>query len=288
VKRALRVVVVTGMAGAGKSTAIHVLEDLGFYCIDNLPVVLVPQVLELCETATEGITRVALGIDLREREFLHGYPAVLDGLRQQGRRVEILFLDAADDVLVRRFGETRRPHPAAADGGTLAGVAREREQIAGLRERADRILDTSTLTIHELRGTLTQWYGRGLPEGTTQLALTSFGYKFGVPADLEMLFDARFLTNPYFVAELRDRDGLDPVVAQFVLDRDETRQFLDRIVGLLEFVLPHYQREGKLALTVGIGCTGGRHRSVVLTQRLAELFGERGVATQVRHRDLGR
>ncbi|MBI4516525.1 MAG: RNase adapter RapZ [Deltaproteobacteria bacterium] len=276
------------MAGAGKSTAIHVLEDLGFYCIDNLPVVLLPRFLELCETATEGIGRVALGIDLREREFLHGYPAVLDDLRRQGRRVEVLFLDASDAVLVQRFGETRRPHPLAGDAGPLAGIAREREQIAGLRERADRIVDTSALTIHQLRAELTRGYAAGQIEGTLRLLLTSFGFKFGLPADAEMVFDTRFVTNPYFVDELRDRDGLDAAVAQFVLDRDETRQLLAGITGLLELVFPLYQRDGKSSLAVAVGCTGGRHRSVVIVERLAQLLAAKGLATQVRHRDLGR
>ena len=287
-KSNLSVVIVTGMAGAGKSTAIHVLEDLGFYCIDNLPVVLLPRVLELCETATEGINRVALGVDLREREFLQSYPAVIDDLRRQGRRVEILFLDAADEVLVRRFGETRRPHPAGADGGALAGIAREREQIAKLREHADRIVDTSTLTIHQLRGELTRAYAAGLLPGVLRLLLISFGYKFGLPADAEMVFDVRFLTNPFFVEEFRDRDGLDPAVAQFVLDRDETRQFIDHVTELLGLVVPLYQREGKPSLAVAVGCTGGHHRSVAIAERLGQIFGAKGLQSQVRHRDIGR
>jgi RNase adapter protein RapZ len=288
VKRHLGVVIVTGMAGAGKSTAIKVLEDLGFYCIDNLPVVLLPRVLELCETATEGINRVALGIDLREREFLQGYPAILDDLRREGHRVEILFLDAADDALVRRFNETRRPHPLAGAGGPLEGITREREQISSLREHADRIIDTSGLTIHQLRGELTRLYATGLTEGALNVLLTSFGYKFGLPADAELVFDTRFLTNPFFVDELRPRDGLDPAVASFVLDRDEARQLIEHISGLLDFMLPLYRREGKNVLTVGIGCTGGRHRSVAIVERLAHWLMERGFSVQVRHRDIGR
>jgi UPF0042 nucleotide-binding protein len=288
VKRKLGVVILTGMAGAGKSTAIHVLEDLGFYCIDNLPVVLLPRFLELCATAAEGISRVALGIDLREREFLHGYPAILDDLRRQGQHVEILFLDAADEVLVRRFGETRRPHPAGGDAGTLAGIRREREEIAGLRERADRVIDTSALTVHELRGELTRLYSGGLVEGVLNVLLVSFGYKFGLPADAEMVFDARFLCNPYFVDGLRDRDGLDEAVARFVMDREEAQQFLMRIADLLSLALPLYEREGKFSLSVGIGCTGGRHRSVVLAERLGRLLTDRGFPTQVRHRDVAR
>jgi len=288
VKRRLHVVIVTGMAGAGKSTAIHVLEDLGFYCIDNLPVVLLPRFLALCENATEGITRVALGIDLREREFFRGYPAVLDELQRKGQHVEILFLDATDDVLVRRFSETRRPHPLAGDDGALAGIAREREQISGLRERAARIIDTSALTIHQLRGELARLYTTGLIEGAINLLLLSFGYKFGLPTDADVVFDARFLANPFFVEELRPRDGHDPAVARFVLERDETRHFIDRIADLLDFMLPLYQREGKTALTIGVGCTGGRHRSVVIVERLGQVLSDKGFPAQVRHRDVGR
>ena len=287
-KRRLHVVIVTGMAGAGKSTAIHVLEDLGFYCIDNLPVVLLPRFLELCENATEGISRVALGIDLREREFFASYPAVLDELYSKGQHVEVLFLDATDDVLVRRFSETRRPHPLAGDDGALAGIARERERISGLRARAARVIDTSALTIHQLRGELALLYTTGLIEGAINLLLVSFGYKFGLPADADIVFDARFLTNPFFVEELRSRDGHDPAVARFVLERDETRQFIGHIADLLDFVLPLYQREGKTALTLGIGCTGGRHRSVAIVERLGQVLSDKGFPAQVRHRDVGR
>lgn len=287
-KRNLHVVIVTGMAGAGKSTAIHVLEDLGFYCIDNLPVVLLPQFLELCASTTEGIARVALGIDLREREFFRGYPGVFDELERLGQHVEVLFLDATDEVLVRRFSETRRPHPLAGDDGALAGIAREREQISSLRERAGRIIDTSGLTIHQLRGELMLLYTTGLIEGAINLLLLSFGYKFGLPADADVVFDARFLTNPFFVDDLRPLDGHDPAVARFVLDRDETRQFLDRIADLLDFMLPLYQREGKTSLTIGIGCTGGRHRSVAIVERLGQLLSDKGFPAQVRHRDVGR
>lgn len=287
-KRPLNVVIVTGMAGAGKSTAIHVLEDLGFYCIDNLPVVLLPHFLDLCANATEGISRVALGIDLREREFLHGYSAILDELQHKGQHVEILFFDATDEALVRRFSETRRPHPLAGDDGALAGIGREREQISGLRARAARVIDTSGLTIHQLRGELSLLYGTGLIEGAIKLLLVSFGYKFGLPADADIVFDARFLTNPFFVDDLRPRDGFDPLVARFVLERDESRQFINHISDLLDFVLPLYQREGKTALTVGVGCTGGRHRSVAVVERLGQVLSDKGFPAQVRHRDVGR
>ena len=288
VNRPLAVVIVTGLSGSGKSTAIRVLEDLGFYCIDNLPVVLIPRFIDLCQQSVEPMPKVALGVDLREREFLRDYPAVLDRLHEQGHHVEVLFLDASDDVLVRRFSETRRPHPLAGEGGPKDGIAREREKLEGLRERASRILDTSALTVHELRDELVRAFGTSAGEGVLNVFLMSFGYKYGVPADADMILDARFLTNPYFVDELRPRSGLDPAVAEFVLSRPEAVEFLERVCALLDFTLPLYQRERKAYLTLAIGCTGGRHRSVVLAERLGRLLADRGVRPQIRHRDLAR
>lgn len=284
----LEVVIVTGLAGSGKSTAIHVLEDLGYYCIDNLPPVLIPRFLELCERSLESIRRVALGIDLREGQFFADSADVVDELRGGGQRVHILFLDAADEVLIRRFSETRRPHPMAGTGGPMQGIQRERERLIPLRERAERILDTSALTVHQLRDELTRLYGD--PQSSDRLTLTvvSFGYKFGVPTDADMVLDARFLANPYFVEELRPKTGMDAAVAEFVLARPETQDFLAAVDRLLVLALPLYQREGKTYFTIAVGCTGGRHRSVALVDRLAELLLEKGYRVRVRHRDLER
>ncbi len=284
----LEVVVVTGLSGSGKSTAIHVLEDLGFYCIDNLPAVLAPRVLELCTGALDRISRVALGIDLRERQFFVDAPRVLDDLHAAGCRVEVLFCDAADDVLVRRFSETRRPHLLGGAAGPLAGIQRERAELVELRARADRIIDTSALTVHQLREQLQRLYR--VPGGADALTvlLVSFGYKFGVPTDVDMLFDARFLANPYFVDALRAKTGCDAAVADFVLERPEAREFLRRTEALLEFTLPLYRREGRSYLTLAIGCTGGRHRSVVLVERLAAGLAASGCRVEVQHRDIQR
>ncbi|MEO8603597.1 MAG: RNase adapter RapZ [bacterium] len=284
----LEVVVVTGLSGSGKSTAIHVLEDLGFYCIDNLPVVLVPRFLELCTGSLERINRVAFGIDIRERQFFADYPRLLDDLRGAGHRVEVVFLDAADDVLVRRFSETRRPHPLGGDGGAATGIARERGELVELRERADRIIDTSALTVHQLRDELRRLYrGPGRTDALTVL-LVSFGYKFGVPTDVDMVLDARFLPNPFFVEDLRAKTGCDAAVASFVLDRDETRTFLEHVEPLLAFTLPLYRREGRSYFTLAVGCTGGRHRSVALVERLAQTLARTGAPIQVQHRDVRR
>ncbi len=225
----LDVVIVTGLSGSGKSTAIHVLEDLGYYCIDNLPVVLIPRFLELCESSLETLSRVAFGVDIRERDFLAAFPSVLEELRRDGYSVQLVFLDASEDVLARRFNETRRPHPLGAEAGLLPGIQKERRQLEDLRELADRIVDTTELNVHQLRDEL-----RGVFEGADsstglRVQLVSFGFKFGVPNNVDMVFDVRFLSNPFFVDELRDLTGVDEAVAAYVLDRDETRGFVERM-----------------------------------------------------------
>ena len=283
-----RVVIVTGLSGSGKSTAIHVLEDLGFYCIDNMPVLLVPKFLELYEGVSEGISRIAFGIDLRERAFFGELPAVIAQARQQGQRIEVLFLDAADEVLVRRFSETRRPHPSAEGGSPSDGIRRERERLAAVRETADRILDTTGWTVHQLRAALTTDYGVHAAQDRMTLFLSSFGYKFGVPTDADMVLDVRFLPNPFFVDELRALSGLDEPVVRHVLERPETVEFLDQVERLLLFLLPRYLHEGKTYFTLAVGCTGGRHRSVVLVEEIARRLSKAGYALQVRHRDVTR
>jgi UPF0042 nucleotide-binding protein len=284
----MRVVIVTGLSGSGRSTAIRVLEDLGFYCIDNLPVTLIPRFLELCEKSEEPITRVALGIDLRERVSLREYPAVLTELRNRGQRVEILYLEAADEVLLRRFSETRRPHPAAAGGGIEQGIRTERERLTGLRELADQILDTSALTVHELREQLRHLLTRAPTHTPLLVTVESFGYKYGVPTDADVMLDVRFLPNPFFVEELRAKSGKESEVTEFVLQKPETAKFLTQVSALFETTLPLYVREGKSYLTVAIGCTGGRHRSVALAEELGKRIRVWGYVVQVRHRDLQR
>ena len=283
----LRLVVVTGLSGSGKSTAIHVLEDLGFYCIDNLPIALIPRLVELWETSRDEVRRVALGIDVRARHFLAEFPRVFDELRAQDVALEVLYLEASDDVLVRRFSETRRPHPADQGGGIADGIRREREKLRGLRELADRILDTSAFTVHEFRSALRDLVDRPEP-GTMTIGLLSFGYKYGLPTDADLVLDCRFLPNPFFVEALRDKTGSDPAVADYVLGRDETQEFVKRLVDLLAFTLPRYRREGKSYLTVALGCTGGRHRSIVLVEELRRRLQEGGHRVLVRHRDAER
>jgi UPF0042 nucleotide-binding protein len=283
----LHAVVVTGLSGSGKSTALKVLEDLGFYCIDNLPVTLVPRFLELWQSSQEDIGRVALGIDVRERRFLHDVPGMLDELRAAGVQLEVIYLEASDDVLVRRFSETRRPHPAAESGTVADGIRRERDALGGVRELADRIIDTSAFTVHELRAALRELLET--PEsGRMTISLVSFGYKHGLPTDADIALDCRFLPNPFFVEELRPKTGTDPDVAAYVLGRPDAQEFLEHVLGLLRFTLPRYQHEGKSYLTIAIGCTGGRHRSVVLVEELRARLTALGHRVLVRHRDFER
>jgi UPF0042 nucleotide-binding protein len=284
----LRVVVVSGLSGSGKTTAIRVLEDLGFYCIDNLPAVLIPKFLELCQ-GLGGVNRVALGIDLREGEFFQDVLSVIEQVRVHGHQVEIVFLDAADSVLVRRFSETRRPHPLAEGGSPAEGIRREREKLSGLRERADRILDTSALTVHQLRDELTGVYAAyASTEAGMAIFVVSFGYKFGLPSDADMVLDLRFLPNPHFVDDLRPLSGLDPPVVRFLLDRPEMQEFMVQCRSLLRFLLPLYQREGKSYFTLALGCTGGRHRSVMFAEEIARMLASEGYRVRTQHRDVGR
>jgi UPF0042 nucleotide-binding protein len=282
----LDIIVVTGLSGSGKSVVIRALEDNGFFCIDNLPVVLIPKFIDLCQGYREEIKRIALGIDLRERLFLQSWPEVLTELRVAGHRVEVLFLDAADEVLLRRFSETRRPHPLAGEGSIQEGIVRERKALEGMRALADKIIDTSDFNVHELKREVEQYYSQSQSPRKMNLFMNSFGYKYGIPHDTDMIVDVRFLPNPFFVNGLRAKNGLEPDVKEFVLKREETHVFLDRLYSLLEFVLPQYEREGKSSLTLALGCTGGKHRSVVLVEELKKRLDQERFRIHVKHRDI--
>lgn len=282
----LRLIILTGLSGAGKSWAIKCFEDLGYYCVDNLPTMLIPQFIELCAHSTRRISRIALGVDIREREYLHPIVEVLGELRAAGHQTEILFLEASEETLVRRYHETRRRHPVAS-GTLLDGIRQERKLLANLRELADRVIDTSQMTVHELRALLVELYG-GTGAPGLRVNLLSFGYKFGVPYDADLVFDCRFLPNPFFVEGLKAQDGRAPAVRRYVMEHPEGREFVARLQGLLDYLLPRYQKEGKAYLTVAIGCTGGRHRSVALVEELEGFVEARGVPVQVTHRDVDR
>lgn len=281
-----QIVIVSGLSGAGKSHVLHCFEDVGFFCVDNLPPPLIPTFVHLCTQGDGRSQRIGLGIDIRGREFLAQSFATIERLKSQGYRVEILFLEARDEVLVRRFSETRRPHPLARDRPIVEGIAQEREELQELRNRADLIIDTSGYTVHELKAFISQRYldrAHGMA-----VTLISFGYKYGPPYQADLLFDVRFLKNPNFVEPLRPLSGEDPRVASYVLGQPETEEFVGRLEGLIDFLLPLYEAEGRTYLTIGVGCTGGRHRSVVVIERLRAYFEKRGVQPTVRHRDLDR
>jgi UPF0042 nucleotide-binding protein len=285
---ALRFVVITGLSGAGKSYAIKCLEDLGYFCVDNLPTTLIPTFAELCAASSREIRRIALGVDVREGAYLAHLLEILEQLRAGGHGAEVLFLEAADEVLVRRYHETRRRHPLAGDGSVLDGIRAERAALAHLREIADRIIDTSALTVHQLKERLVDAYASPAGREGLTVALVSFGYKHGIPYDADLVFDVRFLPNPHFVPGLRALDGRDPAVAEFVFGHVESRELQRRLEELVGFLLPLYEREGKAYLTIAVGCTGGRHRSVTLVEALRGHLESRGRRPVVRHRDLDR
>jgi RNase adapter protein RapZ len=282
----LEVIIVTGLSGSGKSVAIRALEDNGYFCIDNLPALLIPKFIDLCEGYNEGITRIALGVDLRAGQFLQALPQVLADMRHAGHHVQVLFFDASDEVLLRRFSETRRPHPLAGEEPVQEGISRERKALEAMRELADKVIDTTDLNVHELKREMEERFCQAPYSRSMNVFLTSFGYKYGIPHDTDMILDVRFLPNPYFVTELRAHDGLETEVEEYVLKNEETRTFLDRLYSLLEFALPLYEREGKSSLTLALGCTGGRHRSVVLVEELHRRLGGGKFRIHVKHRDI--
>lgn len=276
------IIVITGMSGSGKSTAIRALEDAGWFCIDNLPAPLLMKVTELGESRD----LLAFVVDIREGQFLKDAPRALEEARRAGHKVEVLFLDSSDDALTRRYSETRRRHPLSGSQGVAEGIAREREALRPLREQAEHVLDTSSLTVHELRRQVMARFGT--TSQALSLTVMSFGFKYGVPSNADLVLDARFLPNPYFVPELKGLTGKDAHVASFVLDRPDSWVFLDKAFELLEFLVPRFQKEGKSYVTLAIGCTGGKHRSVAmadaLTQRLK--LSSFGASAQLWDRDI--
>ena len=282
----LDIIIITGLSGSGKSFAIRALEDNGFFCVDNIPALLIPKFIDLAQGYQEEIRRIALGVDLRGSQFLQALPQVLSDVRAAGHCAQILFFDASDEVLLRRFSETRRPHPLAGQDSIQDGISRERKALEPIRALADRVIDTSDFNVHQLKREMEQQFCDAPQARHMTLFFTSFGYKYGIPHDTDMIFDVRFLPNPYFVNELRAKSGLDLEVRDYVLGNQETRDFLDRLYALLEFTLPLYEREGKSSLTLALGCTGGRHRSVVLVQELQQRFGGGHLRIHVKHRDI--
>jgi UPF0042 nucleotide-binding protein len=282
-------IILTGLSGSGKSQAIRALEDLGYFCVDNLPTTLIPTLAKLSLTAAGDIDKVAIVVDVREGNFLSSFPKIFTKLRAMPRLNPVLiFLEASHSALVRRFSETRRPHPLAPDRPVSEGIRDERARLNVIRKLADEIIDTSDMTVHELR----QFFmglSRGRARARLVITILSFGFKHGLPVDADLVFDARCLPNPHFVPALRRRTGRDRAVVTFMERDPSSREFMDRLEEYLRYAIPHYITEGKSYLTIAIGCTGGRHRSVMIAERLRRALSEIGGArVRVRHRDVGR
>jgi RNase adapter protein RapZ len=283
----LDVTIITGVSGAGRSEAANVFEDLGFFVIDNLPPMLIGKVAELARGG-DNPARYALVVDVRSGDFLDDLAVAIDELRNHGARTRVLFLDAADDVLVRRYDASRRRHPLSDTERVVDGIARERAVLEKLKGDADVILDTSNLNVHQLRDRLHELFGDQAATGELQLNVVSFGYKHGLPLDVDLVFDCRFLPNPHWVESLRPHTGLEPDVVEYVMAQKPTRPYLEELDRLLALTLPGYEKEGKAYLSIGVGCTGGRHRSVVIAEQIAEMLRAHGYRTVVHHRDIER
>jgi UPF0042 nucleotide-binding protein len=282
------IIIITGRSGSGKSTAMAAMEDAGFYCVDNMPVALLPRFLTLSfDGETAGL---ALVMDLREKGFLSAFPTVLADLRRQGHRFEILFLEAEEETLLRRYSQTRRKHPLARKGGLVKAIRAEAEMLRELRETADRVIDTSRCSVHDLRALILEIAQRFVPPVPIRINLLSFGFKYGTPRDADLLIDVRFLPNPYFEPDLKPKDGEDPKIRDYVLNPEKSRLFLTKLIDLLDFLIPLYQKEGKAYLTIAIGCTGGRHRSVAVARALFDhITGtdlSTGLQVEIQHRDI--
>jgi RNase adapter protein RapZ len=282
----LNLIIISGLSGSGKSHALKAFEDAGYFCIDNLPPALLPTFVELCNQQNGEITNVALGVDVRERIFFSDLVGILERVKALGHSVHLLFLEAREDVLVRRFSESRRPHPLLPHLPVLEGVRFEKDRVAELRRHADRIIDTSDLTVHELRDLLIKQFKREPAARKLTISLLTFGYKYGVPYDIDLLFDVRFLKNPYFVPDLKALPGNDPRVRTFVLSDPDAIALIGQLEGLLKFLIPLFEREQRSYLTIAIGCTGGRHRSVAIAGRLQESLAAVGYEASLSHRDL--
>ncbi len=279
-------IVITGLSGSGKSTAIDALEDVGYFCVDNMPASLVPKFLELRSGAGSEVQKIALGMDLRQQDFVERFHVVFEEIRREGYHPKLLFLEASEEALIKRYSETRRQHPVSRDKTLLLGIREEREKLEGLKPFVDHIIDTSHYTVHELKERVIQLVHRDAPLKRMQIGLISFGFKYGIPLESDLIMDVRFIPNPYFVPELKKLDGRDDRVRTFVLKRPETREFMDRFGRLLEYLVPFYEKEGKAYLSIAVGCTGGRHRSVTIALELHRFLGKQGRDVRLTHRDL--
>lgn len=285
----MKLVIVTGMSGAGKGTAVKIMEDMGYYCVDNLPIPLVEQFVDFTLQSEDELEKVAVSIDIRNSNALSELEEVLERIRQKGIRFEILFLEAEDSVLVKRYKETRRSHPLAGGGRIDKGIGLERKKLAFLKEQADYIIDTSRLLQRELKAELERIFVRDEDYRNLYITVLSFGFKYGIPTDSDLVFDVRFLPNPYYVEGLRQKTGNDIEIQDFVMQYKEAHEFLDKLEDMIKFLIPNYVTEGKTQLVISIGCTGGKHRSVTLANELYDRLKEcSDYGIKIEHRDIGK
>jgi UPF0042 nucleotide-binding protein len=282
----LKIIIITGLSGSGKSTAISAFEDAGFYCVDNMPVALLPKFLELPIESDSEIAGLAFVMDLREKSFLSKYSFVFDSLKKKGYRFEILFLEADEETLLKRYSQTRRHHPLSQDKSLLEGIRIEQEQLKNLKITADRIIDTSRYNVHNLKSVINYIAQQSKNFAPMKINILSFGFKYGTPHDASLIMDVRFLANPYFVPELKALNGKNPEIKNYVLNNDEARRFLKKYLDLLDYLIPSYEKEGKSYLTIAIGCTGGRHRSVSIAEAIFEHIKKPGRQIIITHRDI--
>lgn len=283
----MRFVIITGLSGAGKTQAVRAFEDLGYFCVDNLPPTLISKFVEACSRGEGKIEKVALVIDIRGGAFFDDIIESFSILKNLGHKLEVLYLEAQDEVLVKRYKETRRKHPLAPDGRITTGVAKEKEKLRELKDMADNIIDTSKLSARQLREKITEIYGEeGQIEKELMITVLSFGFKYGIPVDADLVFDVRFLPNPFYIKELKPFSGNDACVSDYVVSFDETKEFLNKLSDMLEFLIPYYKKEGKRQLIVAIGCTGGRHRSVTIANKIYKTLQSKSYAVSIDHRDI--
>lgn len=286
----MRFVIVTGMSGAGKSTALKMLEDMGYFCVDNLPVPLIPKLAEILFVPGAEMNKAALGVDIRSGENFQELENVMEELDENGMQYEILYLESSDDVLIKRYKETRRFHPLSGNDGRVdEGIRKEREKLKFLKQKADYLVDTSHMLTRELRKELGKIFVQNKEYNNLYITVLSFGFKYGIPSDADLVFDVRFLPNPYYLEDLRPLSGNDKAVRDYVMDNDKAKEFLRKLVDMIEFLIPNYILEGKTQLVIGIGCTGGKHRSVTLANELYEVL-ERSdnYGIRIEHRDVGK
>ncbi len=284
----LHVVIITGLSGSGKSTALRALEDIGFFCVDNLPVILLPRFLSITLQTSPEIKKVAMVMDLREKRFVEKYQRIFDQLKQKGYKLEILFLEASEESLLRRFSETRRNHPLSEKGSIMDGIQLEVEKLSPLRQMAKTIVDTTTTNVHQLKDIVQRQFMPSAQQKKMIISVMSFGYRYGLPSDADLVIDVRFLPNPYYVEDLKNFDGHHGAVEKFVLDNPECKKFMTKAIDMMDFIIPLYEKEGKARLNIAIGCTGGKHRSVVMANQLSSHFQRMKYIVHTSDRDINK